>query len=185
MREEHPLQQQLPDLPTPGSDQVREMSEVAKVQAEVLPFGLVRVDKPVFVYDAKLAKQKSANAERQARFREKSAAKGLVTAQIPAEIVEKLKAVGGDWLKLTHEVVKNVEVPGPVEYVEKPMPGPVVYIDKVIEKFVPGPVQYVEKIVEKQTLKLTSEQKNCLLLGQKMQALTGFKRFLVKKIVGF
>lgn len=187
MHEEHQNQQDLPDLSKPVSDQVREMSEVAKVQAEVLPLGLVRVDKPVFVYDANLAQQKSDNALRQARFREKRAARGLVAAQIPAEIVEKLKAAGGDWSKLTQVQVQEVRVEVPVEVVKT--------IEVIKEVRVEVPVEIIKTVeivkevrVEvhgKPVLKLSAEQKKTFLLGQKVQDLSGFRRFLVQKIVGF
>ena len=179
MREEHKNQQELPDLPAPGSEQIREMSEVAKLQSDVLPLGLVREARPVFVYDVKLAKQKSGNAERQARFREKSAAKGLVTAQIPAEIVEKLKAVGGDWSKLTQ--VQEVRVEVPVEVIKT--------IEVIKEVRIEVPIEKIKEIrvdvPGKPTLKLTAQERKTLELGQKVLNLTGFKRFLVQKIVGF
>lgn len=152
---------------------------------------LVRVKTPVFIEDKKLAKEiraKALAAARSADYREKKKAEsGLVLSMTPIDVVEQVKKVGWtDFLK-TKEVIKTVtvEVPGPVQYVEKLVTGPVEYVEKIIELKVPGPIKYVDKIVEKQTLKLTSEQKKCLLLGQKVQALTGFKRYLVQKIAGF
>lgn len=156
---------------------------------------LVRVKTPVFVEDPKLAREaraKAMAAARSAEYREKKKTEsGLVLAMTPLDVVEQVKKIGWPEFLKTKEVIKtvNVEVPGPVQYVDKLVPGPIEYVEKIVEKIVdkpvPGPVQYIEKIVEKQTLKLTSEQKKSLLLGQKMQALTGFKRFLVQKIVGF
>ena len=197
MREEHQKQQELPDLPQPGSDQVREMSEVAKVQAEVLPLGLVRVDKPVFVYDAKLAKQKSGNAERQSRFREKRAAQGLVTAQIPAEVADRLKALGGDW-SLMLGALRPPPDPGPVSppmgdltYV-RPAPSQAVVetikevlveVIKEVRVEVPGPVRIVEKIVEKPVQKLTAEQRKTYDLGVKVSNLKGWRARLLSWIL--
>lgn len=195
MREEHPNQTELPGLPSggpapaPGSDQVREMSEVAKLQSEVLPLGLVREARPVFVYDEKLAKEKTGNAARQARFREKRAAQGLVMAQIPAEIVDRLKAVEGDWSRLLGAMgappnPAPVSPPaGDLTYV-RPAPGQqvrevIVEVIKEVRVEVPGPVRIVEKIVEKPVQKLTSEQKKIYELGVKVRNLQGWRaRFL-------
>lgn len=98
MREEHPNQQDLPNLsPGAGSAQVREMSDVAQVQSKVLEMGLVRENRPVFVYDAKIAKEKSSNAERQERHRKKIADAGLVVMHVPAAIASAVKTASGDW----------------------------------------------------------------------------------------
>lgn len=116
MREEHPSQQELPDFQPPGatSAQVSEMSEVAEVQNKALDLGLVREVRPVFVYDAKLAKEKTGNAQRQAKHRELRESKGLVMAEVPREIVELVKtAHGGDWLKLSQVKLASGVPPEP------------------------------------------------------------------------
>jgi hypothetical protein len=197
MREEHPNQTELPGLPVggpapaPGSDQVREMSEVAQVQAKVIDMGLVRESRPVFVYDAKLAKQKSGNAARQAKHREGLEKKGLAMAQVPRDLVELVKTThGGDWTKLTslaplgdtpkpqtsgievREVIKEVRVEVPVEVI------------KEVRIEVPGPTIYKEKIVEKPVVRLTSEQKKSLLLGEKVQKMTGWRAAIARKLLG-
>jgi hypothetical protein len=195
MREEHPLQQELTGLPpggpTPGqSAQVVEMSEVAALQAQVLDLGLVRESRPVFVYDSKLAKDKKGNAERQARHRERLEQKGLTMAQVPREILEQVKAAGGDWSKITRpldmgdtpipptsgievrEVIKEVRVEVPVEVI------------KEVRIEVPGPTIYKEKIVEKPVIRLTSEQKKSLAVGEKVQKMTGWRAAIARKLLG-
>lgn len=104
MREEHSMQRELPEIPLPGtaSAQVTEMSEVAVLQNKALELSLVREVRPVFVYDAKLAKEKTGNAQRQAKHRQLRESRGLVMAEVPREIVELVKAKhGGDWSKFT------------------------------------------------------------------------------------
>ena len=107
MREEHPLQRELPELPLPGtaSAQVTEMSEVAVLQNKALELSLVREVRPVFVYDAKLAKEKNGNAQRQAKHRKLREARGLVMTEVPREIVELVKtAHAGDWSKFSQVI---------------------------------------------------------------------------------
>ena len=167
MRQEHQDQTELPGLPEGGPvEQVREMSEVAALQSQVLDLGLVRESRPVFIYDAKLAKAKSGNAERQARFREKLAEKGLVKSDVPAEILASVKAKGSweAWISEQKPVEKLVEV-------------------EVIKE-VPGPTVFVEKIVEKPVMKLTAEQKKVLKIGQKVVFLTGWRGNLVRYLLG-
>lgn len=156
---------------------------------------LVRVKTPVFVEDPKLARElraKSLAAARSAEYREKKKTEsGLVLSMTPLEVVAEVKKVGWTEFLKAKQVIQTVtvEVPGPVQYVDRPVTGPTQYVEKIVEKLVdkpvPGPVQYVDKVVEKQTLKLTAEQKKTYLLGQKIQNLTGFKRYLAKKIIGF
>ena len=176
MRQENESQIELPGLPAGGPvEQVREMSEVAALQSQVLDLGLVRESRPVFVYDAKLAKAKSGNAERQARFREKLAEKGLVKSDVPAEILASVKEKGGweAWISEQKAVKIQEKIVEIKVEVVKEVPGPTVFVEKI-----------VEKIVEKQNLKLNSEQKKSLLLGQKVASLTGlrakFVRFLLE-----
>ena len=166
MREEHPLQQELPELSPGGtSAQVSEMSEVAALQAQVLDLGLVRESRPVFVYDAKLAKAKSGNAERQVRHREKLQSEGLTMAKVPSAVLDQVKALGGDWSKLTQKAA-TIEV-------IKEVTGPTVFVEKI-----------VEKIVEKPVVRLTSEQKKALKIGQKVVFLKGWRGNLVRYLLG-
>ena len=209
MREEHPNQQELPDLPpggpvqTPasGSDQVREMSEVAVLQGQVLDLGLVREARPVFVYDAKLAKQKSGNAARQERHRKKIAASGLVVMPIPSAIASAVKEAGGDWYKIAETLGKGSQGPkkegdegdvvitktaraeieaagGLDQWVQK-------RVDLAIAALPPVPPappvapkiveKIVEKVIEKPVVKLTSEQKKTYELGKKVASLKGWR----------
>ena len=174
MREEHPMQQELTGLPPVGpapgpSAQVAEMSEVAAVQAQALELGLVREARPVFVYDSKLAKAKTANAERQARHREKLQSEGLSMAKVPSAVLDQVKALGGDWSKLTQQAA-TIEV---IKEVIKEITGPTVFVEKI-----------VEKIVEKPVVRLTAEQKKALKIGQKVVVLTGWRGNLVRYLLG-
>ena len=174
MREEHPLQTELDGLPPGGpvpgpSAQVVEMSEVAAVQVKALELGLVREARPVFVYDQKLAKAKSGNAERQARHREKQASMGLVPVRVPQAIADQVKELGGDWSKLTQKAA-TIEV---IKEVIKEVTGPTVFVEKI-----------VEKIVEKPVVRLTAEQKKALKIGQKVVVLTGWRGNLVRYLLG-
>ena len=183
MREEHPLQQELPDLPPRGpSAQVTEMSEVAALQAQVLDLGLVRESRPVFVFDAKLAKDKKGNAERQARHRERLEQKGLTMAQVPRDLVEMVKAQhGGDWTKLTSVAPLGVpQTPTPcieVKEVIKEVRVEVPVIKEVIKEVrveVPG----------KPVLRLTAQQNKVFELGQRVSKLTGWRASVLRWLVG-
>ena len=116
MREEHPLQHELPAVPllSTTSAQVTEMSEVAELQDKALDLGLVREVRPVFVYDAKLAKEKTGNAQRQAKHRELRESKGLVMAEVPRQILELVKAKHqGNWSGLVHALLASGVPPEP------------------------------------------------------------------------
>ena len=175
MRQENESQIELPGLPAGGPvEQVREMSEVAALQSQVLDLGLVRESRPVFVYDAKLAKAKSGNAERQARFREKLAEKGLVKSDVPAEILASVKEKGGweAWISEQKAVKIQEKIVEIKVEVVKEVPGPTVFVEKI-----------VEKIIEKQNLKLTSEEKRALKIGQKVVSLTGWRAKFVRLLL--
>lgn len=195
MRQEHEKQYEFPDLP-PGSqvvEQAAELSEIAALSAKVIEHGLVREHRPVFVYDAKQAKEKTGNAARQARLREKRAAQGLVTAQIPAEIVDRLKAVGGDWSRLLGAMgappnPAPVSPPGgDLTCVEKAANQEVREVIKEVIKEVrvevPGPERIIEKIIEKPVQKLTADQRKSFDLGVKVRSLKGWRARLVRWIL--
>jgi hypothetical protein len=218
MREDHPLQPELTGLPpggpTPGqSAQVVEMSEVAALQAQVLDLGLVREGRPVFVYDAKLAKQKSGNAERQERHRKKIAASGLVVMPVPSAIASAVKDAGGDWSALVAKLgVATPSPPAPLgvapqtpttgiggdEVIPKAVRAEIIEaggLDQWVQKRVDSAIaalppvspvapKIVEKIVEKQVIKLTSEQKKSLVLGEKVQKMTGWRAAIARKLLG-
>lgn len=181
MREEHPNQMELPQIPVPGpgqsgSAQIAEMSEVAAIQVQALELGLVREARPVFVYDSKLAQEKKAGAQRQAKYMQRLAAEGIAMAKVPVAVLDQVKANGGDWSKLSapKEVIKEVQVPGPV-----------VTKEVIKEVQVPGPTVYKEKIVEKPVLKLTAEQKKALKIGEKALSLTGWKLKIARFVLSF
>lgn len=148
---------------------------------------LVRVKTPVFIEDPKLAKElraKALAAARSADYREKKKAEsGLVLSMTPIDVVEQVKRMGWtDFLK-TKELVKTITVEVPVQVIKtveviKEIPVEIIKTVEIIKEVridVPG----------KPVLKLSAEQKKTFLLGQKVLNLTGFKRFLVQKIVGF
>jgi hypothetical protein len=199
MRQENENQHELPDMPPGGPvvQQAADLSEIAALSAKVIEHGLVREYRPIFVYDAKQASEKTGNALRQTRLREKRAAQGLVTAQIPAEIAAQLKAVKGDWSLLlgASSPPPNpglVESPaGDTTCVKK---APSVEIREVIKEVrvevikeviveVPGPVRIVEKIVEKQVQKLTENQKKSFDLGVKVRSLKGWRALVLRWIL--
>lgn len=170
----------------------KEVSEVAKLSAEVIELGLVREGRPVFVYDKKLALEKKGNAGRQEKHREAKAKEGLKMGFAPVDALEKVKQFGGGsdgWKKylasikevsfssgvapVVEPVVQRIEVPVIKEvFVEKE-------IIKEVLKEVPGPIQKIE--IEKP---LTAEQKKTIYIGEKVRALTGFRRKLVKFLIG-
>jgi hypothetical protein len=220
MREEHPNQSELPGLPAGGpapapvSDQVREMSEVAALQANVLPLGLVREARPVFVFDAKLAKEKSKNAERQDRHRKKLADSGLIFAAVPADVASAVKAAGGDWSAVLTAIsakpkieegaaaptsgiwggveiaeaarVEILAVGGVDEWVKTKINAAISALPTV-PLAPPAPLvspQIIEKIIEKPVIKLTSEQKKSLAVGEKVQKMTGWRAAIARKLLG-
>jgi hypothetical protein len=207
MREEHPDQHELPELPpgAPVVEQAAWLSEVAALSAKVIGDGLVREHRPVFVYDAKLAREKSGNAARQARLREKRAAQGLVMAQIPAGIADRLKAVKGDW-----SLLMGASSPPPNPGLVSPPGGDLTYVevakglkaeieasggvqswaqkkvDAAIAALPPMPEakpKIIEKVVEKQVMKLTADQKKSFDLGVKMRSLKGWRARVLNLIL--
>lgn len=188
----------------------KEASDLAKLSAEVLDLGLVRESRPVFVFDKTLAKEKKGNAERQEKHRKEKEKQGLKLGFAPVDALEKVKALGGGpdgWAKylasikeaslsggvgpVVEPVVQRIEVPVIKEvFVEKEIIKEVikeipieVFIEKIIEKEilkeVPGPIQKIE--IEKP---FTAEQKKTIYIGEKVRALTGFRRKLVKFLIG-
>ena len=164
------MSKEHPDLtmPAAGSADLAEMSEVARLQADVLPMGLVREARPVFVYDAALAKAKSSNAARQARHREKLAQKGIVKSDVPTEIAESVKKAGSwdAWISEQKTIKiqeKIVEVP----------------IEVIKELRVEVPVEVIKEVPSK----LNSEQKSAYELGKKAAKLTGWRRSLLLMIL--
>ena len=201
MREEHPLQQELPDLPPggPASAQVVEMSEVAALQAQVLDLGLVRESRPVFVYDSKLAKDKKGNAERQARHRERLEQKGLTMAQVPREVLELVKNThGGDWSRLTQApaplepqqgtsgIGGDVVIPKDQQEAIQAAGGLDAWVQHQVDAALASrpPVEVIKEVIQKvevikevgrPVVKLTAEQRRVYEVGQKADKLTGWR----------
>lgn len=191
-----------------------ETSDVARLSAEVVEKGLVRELRPVFIYDKKLAKEKQGNAARQDKFRAEREKQGLKTGLAPIEVLEKVKALGGGadgWIKFLAQagnvkedssvtgngvsaVIQRIEVPVEVikeviieKIVEKEVVKEVpveVFIEKIVVKEVPGETVYKEKIVEKQVLRLNSEGRKMLKIGEKVAALTGWRLKIVQFLAG-
>ena len=196
MNEKDQLPLGLPGAEQPMSDeavkQAKELSEVAKLSAEVIEKGLVRETRPVFVFDKRLAEKKSGNAARQEKFRVEREKEGLKMGMVPVAALEKVKKLGGGsdgWIKYiasisnpkneTQEVLSGGVAPAvePVVVIKE------VFINKDVIKEVPGPVQIqIEKVeIEKP---MSAEQKKTLYIGEKVRALTGFRRKIVKFLLG-
>lgn len=165
---------------SPLTTDIQEMSDLAKLQAEVIDKGLVRESRPVFIYDKNLAKEKKGNAARQEKHREKLAASGLKSAPVPVELIEKVKQFGGGkeaWDKVLSENTKTVEI---IKEVEKPIE--IIKEVEVIKEI--EVIQTVEKTVE--VIKEVPAQVNmhALELGEKVLSQTGIKSYLVRKLLG-
>lgn len=195
MKQENPLQPDLSALPDDATavNQANAVTDLAALSAKVLDQGLVREHRPVFIFDEKLAEKKSDNALRQAKFREKRTAQGLVMTRIPAEIAAQLKAVGGNWALL---LGASSPPPNP-SLVESPT-GDTTYVGlaasqevrEVIREViveVPGPERIVEKIiekiVEKPVQKLTADQRKIFDLGVKVRKLQGWRGWVLRQIL--
>lgn len=208
MRQEHPLQQELPNLPEGGpvpqqSSDLVEMSELAKLQADALPLGLVRELRPVFVHDPVQAKAKTGNAARQARLREKRAAQGLVMAQIPREIADAVKAAGGDWSNIVRAASGDTPAPSTGEGTPPTPPAAPEWVTRVeqvggLDAWVaarvhealasrPTEIKEVLKEVEVRVevpKPLTKEQTRAIKAGQTLLALTGWRAMLARWLLG-
>lgn len=175
MRQEHEKQFEIPGLPEAGPvfEQAQELSDVARLSAEVIDKGLIREHRPVFIYDKKLAAEKSGNAARQAKFREKQAEKGIVKADIPAALLEQVRVLGGwpEWIAAQ----KKVEIQEKTVIKEVLVAG----------KDVPGPVVYKDKIIEKPVMRITAEQKRALKVGEQAVALIGWRLKIARWLIGF
>lgn len=217
MREEHPNQPELPTfapggpVPPQASAQVVEMSEVAALQVKVMELGLVREGRPVFVYDAKLAKQKSGNAERQERHRQKLKESGLVVMPVPAAIASAVKDAGGNWADLVAKLGEAPSTPAPLgvvpqtptsgiggdEVIPKAARAEIIEaggldqwvqkrVDSAIAALPPAPTvapKIIEKVVEKPVVRLTSEQKKIYELGKKAAQLSGWRASVLRWVL--
>jgi len=188
MREENLGQGDLPGLSTDelSAEKAAELSKVAALSAKVIGDGLVREHRPIFVYDSKLANKKSANAARQEKFREALAEKGLVTAQIPKELADLVKAENGDW-----KYILNRVNPAPAAVGDKlceikptkPAAGRMkILIKEVVEELIKE-IPSKTITVEKPVFKLTSEQKNVYEIGLKVQKLKGWRALFLRFIL--
>lgn len=190
MNEKDQLPLGLPGAEQPMSDeavkQAKELSEVAKLSAEVIEKGLVRETRPVFVFDKRLAEKKSGNAARQEKFRVEREKEGLKMGMVPVAALEKVKELGGGsdgWIKYiaslsnpkneTQEVLSGGSVPvKPIEVI------------KEVIKLVPGPVEIRKVEIEKVVFQMTEEEKKTFLIGKKVRESTGFRRKLIKFLLG-
>lgn len=118
-------------------------------------FNLVKVS--AYIKDEKKAKKKTATAERQERHRQKLKEAKLVKASIPEQAAAEIKAAGTfeSWL----ETKKTIHV----------------------EKL---PVYFtVEKIIEVPAV-FSSDELRLLSKGRAVESLTGWRRFICKKLLG-
>lgn len=174
MKQEHQNQ-----LEIEIEQQAADLSDLAKLSAEVQDKGLVREHRPVFIFDKKLAQEKSGNAARQAKFREKQAEKGLVKIDVPAAVFAEVKEKGGwnEWIS-AQKVIETKE-----KIIEISVPGPTVIQEKIVEVAVQGPTIIQEKIVIQHDLRLTAEQKKSLQVGEEVRNGKGFRALLARKLM--
>jgi hypothetical protein len=162
---------------------------------------LVRVKTPVFIEDPKLAKElraKALAAARSADYREKKKAEsGLVLSMTPIDVVEQVKKVGG-WAKwvetqkavaLEHEKTLVKKHESALESAQKLAFEAQVLHEKALADTALQLKQANEKNAELRSrltaLQLSKQQKDAIRAGEKVQKLTGFRRFLMQKIIGF
>ena len=123
-----------------------------------------------YIKSANVAKSKTANAARQARYAEKKKAEGLTKVLIPIEAAKSIKDNGfSAWLAAQ---VKEVTIYKD-RVVEKEVP---VYKDRDVVKTV-----YVDRVSPDA---LTEGELYLITLGKKVEKVDGWKRFLVNKIIG-
>jgi hypothetical protein len=170
MREEHPNQMELSGL----DNDVKEMSELAILQAEVLEKGLVKETRPVFVFDKTLAVEKKGNALRQEKHRQSKQAQGLKTGFAPAEVLEKVKELGGGaegWSQYLNQL-RSVQIE------TREVPKEIIVTREV-------PVEVI-KTVEIEVVKeasLSNEDNQALAVGRRIQMLKGFKAMIARLII--
>ena len=123
-------------------------------EAKLLEFDLVRIRGPVYAWDKKKAEERTANAVRVAKHREKLAAEGLRQTAVPVSLLDEVKAAGG-WQQW--EAKKSAAT------------APVVPTTP-------------EKIVERVEvpIKLGNRDTESLSVGRRVQALTGWKAAMMK-----
>lgn len=126
--------------------------------------GLVPVK--AYIHDAERAEKRTANAERVARHREKKKAEGLQPVDLPAEIAARIREVG------LQEFLDQIRGAGPRQVrVEVQVEKPVEVVREVLK------VERVEVPVLTPA-KLTAEQNRLISLGQKVERLPTWRRWL-------
>lgn len=183
--------QENPQQPDPTATAVKaaeQLSDVAKLSAEVLDKGLVREHRPVFVYDSKLAKEKKGNAARQEKHREKLAGQGLTLSPVPVAIKDEVKAAGGwdAWLAARQA---SAVAPAPLPAVA-PAPPDLSEIQRLaaeVDRLTRELAQQASERLPKQVEVIkevpraeTSLEREARELGQRVMALAGIKARLAR-----
>lgn len=90
-----PTSPSLPVEPPTALNAVPASTITPPDEAKLLEFDLVRIRGPVYAWDKKKAQERTANAERVAKHREKLAAEGLRQTAVPVSLLDEVKAAGG------------------------------------------------------------------------------------------
>lgn len=155
MKNDQKTEEQLNlELPT----NVVNIEETRKEERLRDEFELVRITKPVYVFDAKEAKVRSLGAARIAKFREKQAEKGLTSALVPSAILEKVKEKGGwnEWIDAQKVTT---------------------FFEKVVEKEV---IREVMKEVARDISVEPAQDKADKMLGKRVRSMPGARGWLVR-----
>lgn len=144
--------------------------------------GLVPVK--AFVKDPDAAKKRTGAADRMAKMRERQKEAGLVSTAIPADAAAAIKEKGWQaWLDAQRsapprEVERVIEVEKPVEVI-KETTKEVLKVERV-----EVPVEKRVEIIKEVPAKLQPEQLEALTLGRKVKQATGFKRWMLERLLG-
>lgn len=138
-------------------------------------FDLVRVRREIYELLPGAAKKKAGSAERVAKFREKQAAAGLVPTAVPAALLAEVKDAGGwpAWQAKQTEVLPAQPVP-PVEVVK------VVEVEVEVEVEVIKTVEVIRNVERA----FTAAERECLAVGHQINTLTGWRRAVVRLLLG-
>lgn len=158
---------------------VTEQKRVAQAAEELhlaAEHKLVKVQ--AFIRNEKKADKKTAGAERVEKHREKLKAAGLVSFAIPREVAEAAKNTEGGFVSWL-DAQKSMPVERVVERI--------VEVEKIVEVSVNVErIVEVEKIIiEKVQLSLSQTDLNLIAIGKSVESLTGIRRFLIKKLIGY
>jgi hypothetical protein len=139
-------------------------------------FDLVRERRPVYVLDTTEAKKRTDNAQRVAKFREKQANAGLISAAVPAELLAMVKVAGGwdAWVAAQKAVVVPPVKEAKVDPVKEVLVVPAVEVNR------PRVPEVVTPVVQKPS----AQDVELRQIARKVQVLKGWRRKLVFMMIG-